>query len=945
MQHSSRYLVGIDFGTTNSVVAYIDTHEAGDRGEIRTLAVPQLVAPGEIGHEPALPSFLYFPTEQEVDSGVVQLPWDTRPQSIAGVMARDHGALSPTRQVMSTKSWLANGAADRRASILPRDAEPGLISPVEASARYLRHLREAWNLGFAADPEAALEKQDIYLTVPASFDEEARELTVEAAHLAGLNNIVLLEEPLAAFYSWISAHRESLHNELSDGDLVLICDIGGGTSDFSLIRARIGGDQVQFEREAIGEHLLLGGDNLDLALTHVVQAKLGATRLTMRQRHALQRACARAKERLLSEPGLDRAPITILGSGRQVVGQLVTSELLRGEVTALLMDGFLPMTSLSDQPRRGSSLGLREIGLPYVNDPAVTKHLASFLRQAGSRIQRGDGAPARPDAILFNGGFCDPEIVQQRIGDAIANWFSRPGEQWRPRILRSVSLAGAVATGAAHYGRVRRGEGLRVQAGSARTYYIGLRSEQGLQGVCVLPSGTQEGTNLLLENRRFGVRANRPVSFTLYSSRLRHDPHGAVATLDPEQVEYHAPLVTLLRYGKKMRDVELSVRLNVSFTEVGTMEIWCESTDSPHRWRLQFELRGVETQQAVEPARRPPATASAQQRPAIRDEALGQAELLIQEAFAQTSEKDAAEALTGKLEATLGAKRDAWPMQVIRHLADALLASAEGRKRSPRHEVRWLNLLGFCMRPGFGAPDDNSRMTQLRKLVSAGPVFVNETPCMVEFLVMLRRVCGGLNAAAQHELHRKYVQLLRASAAKRSARLNPQIEYDTWRLLASLEHLPVNVRTSLAGNVFEKVEAGDRRWFWPLARLGARIPVHGPLTCVLPPETIAPWLSSLVESDEISPEAAFAIVQLARRTGDPSRDMPDDLRKEIIRKLKDSGVVPELIRPIEKIVPPDRDDAVRAFGDSLPRDLPLIASNVCLLSITALATNNAEIAS
>ena len=460
-----------------------------------------------------------------------------------------------------------------------------MVSPVEASARYLMHLRNAWNHAMTAEvapnPQQLFENQEIVLTVPASFDEEARELTVEAAREAGLQNLTLLEEPLAAFYAWVAEHQNVLGEHLRDGEFVLICDIGGGTSDFSLVRAHLQGRNFEFERTAIGEHLLLGGENLDLALARRVEQKL-TTKLSLRQRHALRIMCSAAKERLLSEENTDRLPINILGGGRSVVGQMLSSEVCRNEVAELITSGFLPLTTPDEMPLRTRAAGLREIGLPYATDPAITKHLAAFLKQAAMAMGAGENSRshiddrlqmARPDAVLFNGGFCIPAIARERITEAIANWFGAGGG-WRPKILSNEVMSSAVAIGAAYYGGVRRGAGLRVKAGSAWTYYIGMRSEHGIKAVCVLPSGTNEGTTLPLLDREFSVLTNRPVSFHLYSSTIRHDAHGGIADLDPEEVHRHAPLVTLLRYGKKLQQMELAVRLSVSFTEVGTLELW-----------------------------------------------------------------------------------------------------------------------------------------------------------------------------------------------------------------------------------------------------------------------------------------------------------------------------------------------------------------------------------
>ncbi len=617
---ASRYLVGIDLGTTNSVVAYIDTQEAGEAGSaIRVFGVPQLVAHGEVRTLSGLPSFLYFPTQEELSAGAVSATWDEDPPMVTGVLARDQGALVPSRQVSSAKSWLSYPGVNRRAKILPAQAEAPqpMISPVEASARYLMHLRDAWNGAFGSESESRLEHQDIVLTVPASFDEEARELTVEAARTAGFDKLTLLEEPLAAFYAWMEANRQAQADgsslppagsgeALRDRELILICDIGGGTSDFSLVRAHLVNGELQFERTAIGEHLLLGGDNLDFALARRIEEKLETlkeTKLTLRQRYALRRACCAAKERLLSDSSLGRVPVTLLGSGRSVVGQALSVELTREEVLQILTDGFLPITAPDEMPARGRSTGLRELGLPYAVDPAITKHLAAFLTQAAITMNTSSsGQPlARPDAVLFNGGFCTPAVTRERIVEAIAAWFGGTQSGWRPKLLNNEAVESAVARGAAYYGRVRRGSGSRIRVGNARTYYIGLssgegRSDEGLQGICILPAGVEEGTTLPLLSREFSVLANRPVSFTLYSSRTRHDAHGEVARLEEADVHRHAPLVSLLRYGKKMRELYLTVRLRASFTEVGTLELWCESRDTQHRWRLQFELRGEEAQ-------------------------------------------------------------------------------------------------------------------------------------------------------------------------------------------------------------------------------------------------------------------------------------------------------------------------------------------------------------
>ena len=954
MNRSSRYLIGIDLGTTNSVVAYIDTSDTPSEASpgIHVFDVTQVVAPGEVRAEPTLPSFLYFPTESEIESSAFNLPWEDRPSAIAGVVARDHGLLVPGRLVSSAKSWLCQDAVDRTSEILPREAEPPepMISPIEASARYLMHLRSAWNHAMSAEqanaPERLFEKQQIVLTVPASFDEEARELTVEAARKAGLEHLTVLEEPLAAFYAWIATHRQTIATQVHDGDLVLVCDIGGGTSDFSLVRAHVLGGDVQFERTAIGDHLLLGGENLDLALARRVEQRLN-TRLSLRQRHALEAACRAAKEGLLGDMNIDRLPISILGTGRAAVGQMLQSELNRDDVLELLMSGFLPLTAPEEMPKRSRSSGLREVGLPYASDPAITKHLAAFLRQAGAAMKGQSGASARkavrpskvrPDAILFNGGFCIPAMVRERIVEVIGNWFGGNESGWRPRVLRSEAMGSAVAVGAAYYGRVQRGGGLRVKAGSARTYYIETRTEGA--AVCVLPAGTDEGTTLEL-NREFSVRANRPVSFNLFSSTVRQDPHGALAELDPAQLHRHAPLVTLLRYGKKLQQMDLAVRLSVSFTEVGTLELWCRSISSPHRWRLQFELRGdapaVDTR-----VKSTPHGGIAPSSSEISDDSLRVAKESIRVAFTRDSDPSAHASLVSELEARTGLTKESWPMPLLRVLSDVLLEVSDGRKLSAPHEARWLNLLGFCLRPGFGDPQDSQRMNLTRKLYQAGLAFPGDVQNQVNWLVLWRRTAGGLSAALQHEI-RNYLSGIGIGRKKPGTRLNAQLERDGWRLLASLEHLSGATRAALGGELLRKLkkEPSDSAWLWSLGRFGARIPLYGSLACVVPTETAAGWISALLELRDLKQVAAEAIIQLGRLTKDRTRDISLDVRKRAVEQLKAEGVIDEpMLHALAEFVTPGRSDVSLTFGESLPKGLHLENTADCLSPVSAIATED-----
>ncbi|MEN3333082.1 MAG: hypothetical protein V7641_2447 [Blastocatellia bacterium] len=951
---TGRYLIGIDLGTTNSAVAYIDTQEAarGKAVTIHTFQVPQLVREGEVGTASTLPSFLYFAGEHDFAASALRLPWQEQAAPVVGWLAREQGALVPGRQVASAKSWLCHDAVDRTARILPWGADQPdfACSPVEASTRYLAHLRDAWNYAFASDESSdeagRFEQQEIVLTVPASFDEEARELTVQAARDAGLKNLTLLEEPLAAFYAWIVAHRSSLKRRLKDGDLVLICDVGGGTSDFSLIRVRLIEGEIRFERTAIGEHLLLGGDNVDLALARRVEDKLGNPGLGLRQRRALARQCCAAKERLFSDAAIERVPINLLGSGRSLVGGTLTTELTRTEVEETLLNGFLPLTLPDDLPPRERRTGLRELGLPYASEPAITKHLAEFLTKSfdaetlpastdesanpKSKIQNPKFPMVRPDAVLFNGGFFTPASTRERIIAALTGWFHERGKHYKPKVLSNQAPEAAVAIGAAYYAEVRRAGGLRISGGSPRAYYIAVQASaqaesHRLQAVCIMPRGTEEGTSLELADREFTVLTNRPVSFTLYSSTTRHDQHGDVVLLDETEAHRHAPLITVLRYGKKSRQAELTVRLRVNFTEVGTLELWCESLKTEHRWRLGFQLRGAEApdEEIESPAE--------ETETIIAEEAIAAAARLLRVVFGgernvMAGEPTTPDALVGKLEAMLQHGKDGWPMATIRKLCDVLLEVSDGRKKSARFEARWLNLFGFCLRPGFGTAVDDWRMAQARKIYLSGLVFPKEIQSQVEWLVLWRRVAGGLNAGQQQELYQRLIALLGIGSRKSNVRPNTQIEYEGYRLLASLEHLPAPTRVALGKELLDKIkdQPTNKGYLWSLGRLGARIPFYGRLNCVVPLEAAQEWIAALLDLPELTQDAGLAIVQLGARTTDAERDISEALRERAIARLKQSGHADEIMASLRTYVPPARTDAMRIFGESLPEGLRLV---------------------
>ena len=872
--------VGIDLGTTNSALAYIDEREAEDRDfpPIHIFETPQLVAPGRSEPRRTLPSFLFLEEGQPV-----------------GVYAREQGALVPTKLVHSAKSWLSNPDVDRTAKILPwASPETGrVLSPVEVSSRFLATFRDAWE----KVKHLPLAEQDIVLTVPASFDEEARELTVMAAEQAGLAKLTLLEEPAAAFYSWIANNLAQSRKLLFDGQIVLVCDVGGGTSDFSLIRVERQGDLVNFTRTAVGKHLLLGGDNLDLTIAWLVETKLGA-QLSIRQRSGLRRQCTTAKERLLSDPELKSVEITVLGTGSSLIGKALKTEVLREEALELALEGFLPITERGDMPKEEKRSLFRELGLPYVSDPAVTRHLNAFLESAGQT----------PDAILFNGGFFIPEILRQRVADAVGHWYGK-----RPEILENRDLDLAVAAGAAYYSYVRStGSGVLVRGGLPRTYYIGIG---GQTAVCLVPRGAEEGTTLEIDNDALQLVANKPVSFRLYSSLTRsEDRLGDVLDLAAlgTDLHIHAPLHAVIRFGKQAGERLVPVKLGARLTELGTLETWCESKISENRWRLQFELR----KSAAEPAERKPAAV-------IGEQALSQALALVPAVFSPGAKSPIMpEELPARLEQILGLGKNSWPLSAIRQLADVFLGSADGRKKSPAYEARWLNLCGFCLRPGFGYPGDDWRIEQARRGYASGLQYANQVQGEIDWWIFWGRVAGGLNRNQQSDIYQRLSAFLLPRGGKKQ-RLNSSLLREMWRTAASLELLPAGTRTELGEALLRKVKAGDFREseLWCLSRLGARELFYGPINQVLPPAVAGRWAEVLLMLD--APGAADTLAAIGRRTEDSTRDLAPATFAAVRRRLESLPHAGRYLAVLEGAEQRDEGTLGRIFGEELPSGLVL----------------------
>jgi molecular chaperone DnaK (HSP70) len=603
----NQYVIGIDLGTTNCALAFAPRGEdARERPQVTLFEISQLVNPGEVRDEPLLPSFLYLPGASDFPAGSIALPWDDSPQFVVGTLAQKRGAEVANRLVASAKSWLSHAGVDRTAPILPFNSPEGVarVSPVEASRRYLDHLREAWD---SKMPDTPFTQQQVLVTVPASFDAVARELTLKAAEQAGYENLLLLEEPQAAFYAWIDRHPD-WRERVAVGDLILVVDIGGGTTDFTLIAVTEQSGELALERVAVGEHILLGGDNVDLALARHLEQQLAdkGTKLDSMQLHALWQQCRIAKERLLAGQGKKREePVTILGRGTGLVGGTIKTKLAAEDVERILDEGFLPMVSSHDLPQR-RKMGLAEIGLPYAADAAITRHLARFLRQQAAQsehgsVRRGASGLAAPTHVLFNGGVLRAAVVRTRILDVLNSWLKDEGLGPVTPLLGE-DLMHAVARGAAYYGLARTGHGIRIRGGVPRTYYVGIESSMPavpgmrtpLKALTVAPFGMEEGTSVDLREREFGLIVGEPAEFRFFQSAVRkNDAAGTLLDDSGNELEELSPVEVTLAAANQAGDAPgefVPVTLETVVTVTGMLQLWSVARDG-RRWKLEFNVR------------------------------------------------------------------------------------------------------------------------------------------------------------------------------------------------------------------------------------------------------------------------------------------------------------------------------------------------------------------
>ena len=907
---AAAFRIGIDLGTTHTVLAFAPI----GADDIQVFAVPQSIAAGEVAPRPLLPSLRFHAAEGALAAADLPLPWPSDEPAILGAFARELGQQTPGRLVASAKSWLSHASVDRTAAILPWGAPDAVpkVSPLEASASYLRHLRRAWD---QAHPEAPLAQQPTVLTVPASFDEGARQLTLQAAALAGLGPVHLIEEPQAAFYDWVFDHRDDLARQLAGTRRLLVVDVGGGTTDLTLVDVALdAAGRPQLARTGVGDHLVLGGDNMDLALARWIEPRLsGGTpgeRLSAIQLAQLTQRCRSAKERLLAPDGPAETTVTLQGSGSRLIGGARSAPLTRADVDPLLVDGFFPQVAADAQPLRARG-ALVEFGLPYAHDAAITRHIAAFLQRQGGLL---------PDTVLLNGGVFHAPVLRERLLATLRGW--QPAGAPPIRLLGAPRLDAAVARGAVAYAMARAGSAPRIRSGAARAYYLAL--ENG-QGVCVLPHGTPEGETVRLDAQRFRLRLGRPVRFNLATRAvdLRHRAGDLVALQDGLQ---HLPPIATVLEPRAGAAGEVQVVLDARITDVGTLEMHCVAvdvsvTDAPHqRWKLEFQLRGDTAAHDADPSVAP--------HPRL-PEALAAIARVYGDSKQGVDAKETRQ-LRATLERLLG-ERATWPAALLRTLFGALLQGARRRRRSLQHERTWFNLVGFTLRPGFGDPLDGWRMERMWDLFGPGIAHSDDSQQWSEWWTLWRRIAGGLDAEQQQMVYEAVAYYLQPPGGTDiAAPEGPRMRAldDLLRMAASFERIQPADKMQFGGWLLQRLRRGATAdLWWALGRLGARQPLYASLHHVLPPATAQDWLAqiALIAPDWARDDAAaFAVAQIARATGDRARDLPEPLRRQIADQLQAAHAAPRWAAMVREATVLEEADQRRVFGETLPPGLVLL---------------------
>jgi|694.fasta_scaffold17602_7 molecular chaperone DnaK (HSP70) len=880
-----KFIVGIDLGTTNSSLSSIEITNSPILFPVISNHFPiQIIKPFELGPKALLPSFYYQASPNDLPTGCLDLPWHTGepvPQTtVVGEFAKVQGALVSGRLVHSAKSWLSTQDSDRSGKILPwaGSEEIPRISPVEASAKYLAHLKASWN--FSKNGQSALEDQTIVLTIPASFDDIARRLTLEAAKLAGLKKPILLEEPQAVFYSWLS--EQGLSNGLSSGMTVVVIDVGGGTTDFSLIETMELNGSIAFSRKAIGDHLLLGGDNMDIALARVVEGKISpGGKLGTSLFQQLIHQCRLAKEQLLSENPSDYYPILLEGRGRSLVGSSISYEISREFVDQFILDGFFPFCQPGQISTVSKRQGMIQAGLPYAQEAAITKHLAAFLSQHGCFSNP-------PNAYLLNGGAFSSPLLRNRISDFFTQYF--PGNKIRPLATQCVNHA--VSRGAAYFAWLTQTGAQIIRSNAAKSYYLSLgKSGPDTTSLfCVLPGTAMEEQEFVCDHHEMELTLGTPVRFPLYASTIRlNDKPGSVIEADLTQLHPLPPLQTVLAGGRKTTAKTTQVFLRSKLTSIGTLDLYLFDHHK-NQWHLDFNLSP---------------THPAEKQHSSFDIATSLPESLIETAFGRIklnfsnpSEPTPSVAgnLTKDLEIILDSSRADWSAATCRRLWPALLSEAEWRRSNPGLLNRWYNLAGWILRPGFGYPQDSFRVEQLWKALHSpakGNPSLRQPEGGIEFWVLIRRVAGGLTSGKQNAIVDRLKPFLLPTKGKPPFKPATAEISEMWRCSACLERIDLATRVALGETLFRKIKSFPEEaleWqIWCLGRFGNRLPAYGSAASVLPRETVTEWILTLLKwqpkSQTFMQNLGLALGQMGRSVNNPEIEIDPEIKIQISQRL------------------------------------------------------------
>jgi len=927
----SRYLIGIDLGTTHTVVAYADL-SLGETKAIPTLfEIDQLVAAGEVAKRKLLPSFRYHPASGEIADADFALPWGKTTlrgdveQVVVGEWARDLGSKVEGRQVASAKSWLSHDQVDRTADILPWDGAEDVekVSPVLASASYLAHVRAAWNHRF---PDDLIEQQSVTITVPASFDEAARSLTVTAAKYAGLPKVSLIEEPQAVVYDWYYRHKDNAQHVLENTKLLLVCDVGGGTTDLSLIQVKESKGKLALSRIGVGDHLMLGGDNVDLALAHQAEKSIASEGKALRLSTLAQliQQSRQAKELLMAESAPDHANVTVLGSGSRLIGASKTAKLERSPVQSLVLDGFFSNIEIEDMPVTGQS-GVVSFGLPYAKDPSIPKHVAQFLGRYRRLSQKALGESAEgsfmPDSVLFNGGVFNSPLIKQRMSNVL--------KQWRGEALYELENGNpdlAVAYGAVGFGLSKLTGKFNIGGGVAHSFFLRVGEEE--EGVCLLPRGTEKGEEVLLASQRFSLRLGEPVSFKLYaaSNDERYFP-GQVVECGGDGFKALPPMVTSLECSMDGAS-EVDVVIVCYLTEIGTVKIQCASIANPlERWDLEFEIREgrLSTLSKIQTQAGPNVGSNLPPNFSKVKELVG----AVYGNSKKGADSQQVKRLRKDLESTLG-KKDKWPIYLLRAMFVEISQGAKRRRRSKDHERNWFNLAGYTLRPGVGFDGDYEFIQSVIPLYKAGLQFGQTHQAWAEWWSFWRRIAPGLPASMQIRLLEDVSKFINPVTARNSAVMaegKKKAVDEMVRLAGSLEHLPVSQKELLGHWLLTRLEGegrSDSLW-WALGRVGGRVLVGGDSKDVVPAELAEKWLEiAMTEDWKVQPSVALAAVMISRKCGDRMLDVSLTVRRNVVDKLVASKAPASWLAMVQTISVANSDDAKKMYGEVLPVGLMLL---------------------